>query len=204
MLGALATAFALGLGILLYTRLPGGGGAAAQAMPDVGRFKAGSELGMERAGFSGRAMVQVFAQAGTPEWTGISECLASAEVEAEMHFFTGVLVDEAVEPNVESVLRERDGLRVVVRGLNGAVLGGLPVGFTCAELASLLRSVRQRTIAQPEPSPIYANLLESAAPITDLIQRGEAGRAAKFVDFLKEIEGATSQAVRSAEAVLGR
>jgi hypothetical protein len=193
----------VGVGILIYGVAPGGG-IAAQVLPDVGSFKAGSELGMERAGFSGRAMVQVFTQAGSPEWTAISQCLGSAEIEEEMHFFTGVLVDEKGEPGVESVFRERDGLNVVVRGLNGAFLGGLRTGFTCEELLILLRSVRRRTIAHRDLSPIYANLLESAAPITDMVQKGEGDRAARYVDLLKEFEGASSPAVRSAEAALGR
>jgi hypothetical protein len=173
-------------------------------MPDVGKFRVGSQLGEERAGFSGRAMVQVFAQAGTVEWTAISECLASPEVEAEMYFFTGVLVDEALEPNVERLHREVDNLRVVVRGLNGAYLGGLPAGFTCTDLVELLRWVRARSVMRPRPSPIYLSLLESSASITDLIQRGEGERAVKYAEFLKELEGASSPAVQAAEAALGR
>ena len=130
--------FAVGAAFLL---LPGRKGVAgAQALPDSGKFRAGSALGEERAGFSGRTVVQVFATAGTVEWSSIDACLKSAAIEAQMGFFTGVLVDEAAEPTVEATLRERDGLRVVVRDLSGAYLGGLAAGFSCEDLAAPLES----------------------------------------------------------------
>ncbi|MBI4605205.1 MAG: hypothetical protein HY721_24840 [Planctomycetes bacterium] len=180
--------------------------ATAQALPDTGRFRGGSELGAERAGFSGKTMVTVFTSAAAPDWPAIAACLESAEVTALMDpYFVGILVDEALEPTVEEVLRTRDGLRLVVRGLNGAFLGGLPAGFTCAELVELLKSLRQRIFFEPEKSPIYANLLERPEAVVDAMAlQGEAVKAAKFVAFLEELEGAASPAVLAAKARLGQ
>ncbi len=191
---------ALGVYSVVGTR----GAATAQALPDAGKFRAGSALGEERAGFSGRMMVQVFTTAESKDWPTISACLQAAAVEAELGFFTGILVDEVAEPTVEATLRERDGLRVVVRALNGAFLGGLPAGFTCQDFMDLLKRIRAASISAPEPSPIYSNLLESAAAIDDLIAKGERTRAEGFVAFLEELEGSTSPAVQAAKASLAR
>jgi hypothetical protein len=196
-LGAVA-----GAGILIYT-IAAGGGAAAQAMPDVGKFRVGSQLGEERAGFSGRPMVMVFASASSAEWLTISSCLESADIKAFMDHFTGILVEEAVEPEVEAVARTRDKLRVVVRGLNGAFLGGLPEGFACADLVALLEAIK-KTVPFVEKSPIYARLLESTEPLAALKQEGNGDEAQKYVDLLKEFEGAASAAVEAAEAELAR
>ena len=192
------------LGLVVSVAFVGGGGrkARAQALPDAGKFRVGSALGEDRAGFSGRAKVQVFTSFGAPEWASLSQCLQSPQVEAEMGFFTGVLVDGAAELEVETVLRERDGLGVVVRALNGAVLGGLKAGFTCAELVELLHSIRANATGEAEKSPIYADLLESTAPIDALLLNGERAKAEKFVGFLKEFEDPQSAAVKNAEARL--
>jgi hypothetical protein len=176
---------------------------APQALLDVGKFRVGSDLGEERAGFSGRTKLQIFASASSADWASISSCLESEAVAAQMDFFTGILIDETAEPLVEATAGVRDGMRVVVRGLNGAYLGGLPAGFTCQELVALLQQVRATAFSGPEPSPIYANLLESTAAIEDLISKGERAKAAKFVTLLKEFEGATSPAVKAAEAKIG-
>ena len=126
-------------------------------------------------------------------------------MEAEISaFFTGVLVDARTEPEVEAVLRQRDGLQVVIRELSGAFLGGLPQGFQCSALVNLLSAVRMRSLAAPEKSPIYAALLDSAAPIDDLIQKGEAEKANKFVELLNEFEGKNSPASLQAQARLGQ
>jgi len=196
-------ALLVGLGIygLLSMR---GTAATAQAMPDVGKFRVGSDLGEERAGFSGRAKVQVFATASASDWTALSACLQSAAVEAEMPFFTGILVDEKAEPEVEATLREQDGQRVVVRGLQGQVLGSLPAGFACDDLVSLLKQAHAVSTRAPEPSPIYASLLESTAALDDLIQKQEGAKAAKFIDLLEEFEGSASPAVQAAKAKLGK
>jgi hypothetical protein len=119
-----------------------------------------------------------------------------------MDFFTGILVDEIAEPDVEAVFRGRDGLGIVVRALNGGVLGGLRAGFTCADLVELLRSIRANATGEAEKSPIYAGLLESTAPIDALLLNGERARAEKLVGFLKEFEGAQSAAAKNAEARL--
>jgi hypothetical protein len=195
-LGAVA-----GAGILIYTIAAGGGGAAAQALSDVGRFRVGSRLGEERAGFSGRPMVIVFASTSLPEWGTISSCLQGAEVDGFMDHFTGVLVEDAVEPEVEAVARTRDKLRVVVRGLNGAFLGGLPEEFTCADLVALLDAIK-KTVPFVEKSPIYARLLESAEPVAILKEEGKGSDAQRYVDLLRDFEGAGSAAVQAAEAEL--
>lgn len=190
----------------LLLRAPGAGrgaqgldGAPASATP---QFLQGFERGVERAGFSGRSMVIVFSGARPADMT-LKECLESEAVTRSMDRFTGILVDEAAEPQVESILRKRDGLKVVVRGLNGALLGGIQDGFKCQDLSSLLLAVRSNMPGEPEKSPIYANLLESPGAITHLVSEGKRDEAVKYVEFLRELEGAESPAVRAAEAALG-
>ena len=179
-------------------------GAVQQVLADAGKFKLGSALGMERAGFSGQPMVLVFANPDSPDWPSLSACLQSPEVEAEMALFTGILVDERFEPGVEAVLRERDGFRVVVRGLSGAFLGGLKDGSDCLTLSSLLKSIRERSISPPVKSPIYTRLLENPDPIDALLFNGERAKAEKFVGFLKEFEGEKSPAAIQAQARLSQ
>lgn len=193
---------AAGAGILIYS-IASGGGVAAQEMPDVGKFRVGSQLGEERAGFSGRPMVFVFTSAASPEWATISSCLQGADVEAFMDQFTGVLVDEALELDTEAVPRTRDKLRVVVRGLNGAFLGGLSEGFRCADLVALLDAIK-KTVPFVEKSPIYARLLESAEPVAVLKVEGKGAEAQRYVELLREFEGAGSPAVQAADAELNK
>lgn len=206
-----ASCVLLGLaGCVAYVLVPGGvggggGGAGAQAISDAGKFKVGSALGQERAGFSGRAMVQIFTWADDPNWPAISACLRSPEVEAEMASFTGIIVDAQAEPEVESIGKRQDGVRVIVRRLNGELLRGLPAGFSCADLVHLLNYIRQSRSLDMERSPIYASLMESPeAVVDDLKGKGEAVQAARFVELLKEFEGAQSPAVLAAETQLNR
>src|SRR6266545_2807486 len=81
------------VGIFIGLFLKVGGWVQAQTITDVGKFKVGSVLGMERSGFTGRPMLQVFTDSSSPDWPLIQNCLQSPEVEAEMGFYTGVLVD---------------------------------------------------------------------------------------------------------------
>src|SRR5258705_9704065 len=191
-------------GVLAYTFIFRTPRAAAQAVVDVGNFKVGSALGEERAGFSGRPKVQVFVTANDPNWPTISACLQSPDVEAEMGSFVGVLVDTQAESDVETAYRQRHALQVVVRGLDGAFLGGLPSGFTCADLIGLLRTVRASRPGESEKSPVYASLLESSGAIDYMVQNGERVQASHFVDLLRDFEGSKSQAVKAAEAALNR
>src|SRR6267143_1594648 len=55
-------------GLVTYAFL-GSSRVTAQALPDAGKFKVGSALGEERAGFSGRAKVQVFTSSADPNWS---------------------------------------------------------------------------------------------------------------------------------------
>jgi hypothetical protein len=196
--------FAVAGGVAFMILRTGGVRAAPQALADVGRLRVGSALGEERAGFSGRPKVLVFTSATDPQWSAIQACLLSLSAEAELSSFTPVLVDETLDADEERVLRERDGLRVVVRGLNGKFWGGLPAGFRCEELLALLHSIRTEMIQLPEKSPIYARLLESTEPIDWLIQEGQLARAQKFVEFLAEFEGTGSPACTAAQARLPR
>jgi hypothetical protein len=120
----------------------------AAATDDIGRFKLGAAAGEERAGFSGLAKLQVFANASDPDWETVSAMLTAPEVEAELGFFTPILVDPAADVAAESRLRQRDGLQVIVRALNGKFLGGLRRGFTRGELVDLLAGIRRETIIQ--------------------------------------------------------
>jgi hypothetical protein len=181
-----------------------GVGAAAQALSDVGKFKVGSALGMERAGFSGRPMVQVFTTADDPNWPAISACLQSAEVEAEMGAFVGVLVDARAEPEVESAFRRKHGLQLIVRGLNGAFLGGLKTGFQCPDLVGLLKTIRAGLNPEIEKSPIYTSLMLSPDAIDYYKAQSQNAKAARFVELLKEFEGEGSAAVQAAEARLNQ
>lgn len=190
----------LGLaGCVAYALIGAGGGAGAQTLPDSGKFKVGSAVGEERAGFSGRSKVQIFTTSDDPSWPAISACLQSPEVTAEMDFFVGVLVDAGLEPQTEGMHREHNGLQVIVRGLNGAFLGALKPGFTCGELVELLKAIHARANPEVEKSPIYNALLQSAEVVDFLNQKGEAQKAARFVDLLRDFEGAQSPAVLAAE-----
>jgi hypothetical protein len=182
----------------------GGVKAAPQVLSDVGKFRAGAALGEERAGFSGRAKLMVFASAGDPGWSALQACLTNPALEAELSVFTPVLIDEQVDLATEDVLRERDGLRVVVRALNGKFLGGLQVGFRCDELVDLLHSIRANTTLGLERSPIYSLLMRTPEPIDALLQEGKRADAEKAVEFLIEFEGSGSPAVAAAEARLGQ
>jgi hypothetical protein len=192
-----------GLGGFLALRT-GGVGASQQAIEDVGLFRVGAMLGEERAGFSGLPKLQVFADAADPGWASLQACLTAPGLQEALAGFTPVLIDERADLETEKVLRERDGARVVARGLNGKVLGALPAGFTCADLLDLLIEIQANTLQSPEKSPIYARLLETTEPIDVLVSQGQAERAAKFVEFLAEFEGAQSPAVMAAEARLPR
>jgi hypothetical protein len=170
----------------------------------VGKFKVGSAVGMERAGFSGRAMVQVFTTADDPNWPTISSCLQNTEVEAEMASFVGVLVDARAEPSVESRFRGKHGLQLILRGVNGAFLGGLKTGFQCGDLIALLRAIRASMNPEIEKSPIYTSLMLSPDAIDYFKSRGQTAKAAKFVELLKEFEGDSSPAVQAAQARLNQ
>jgi len=203
-----ASCLLLGLaGCVAYVLIPGGvgGGAGAQALSDVGKFKVGSGLGEERAGFSGRPKVQIFTSTDDPNWPSIFACLRSPEVEAQMAYFTGILVDYQAESNVESIGTRQDGVRVIVRRLNGELLGGLPAGFSCADLAQFLATIRRSRSLDMEKSPIYASLMESPEVVVDDLKgKGEAAQAARFVELLKEFESADNPAVLAAQARLNR
>ena len=176
----------------------------APSLTDVGKFRVGSHLGDERAGFSGRPKLQVFTTTADPELAVIAACLQSAEVESELHFFTPILVDGAQEPEVEKLLRQRDNLRVIVRALHGGFLGGLPAGFTCADLVHLLKLIQAHSNGPPEKSPIYALLVAEPEAIDGYLDAGEKDRALRFVELLREFEGEDSPAVAAVEARLER
>jgi hypothetical protein len=186
----------------------GGGGGAQATLSDVGRFRAGAQLGRDRAEFSARAQLLVFADPDAPGWAELEACLRDAAVEAELGAFTPVLVDAraaaGADAEAEGGLRARWGLGVVARSLSGKLLGALPLGFRCGELLGFLRQVAAENPVPAEKSPIYARLLESPEPIVDLVARGERERASKYVDFLREFEGPSSPAVIAAQAGLGQ
>jgi len=189
----------VGVGVIYTAFL--GDRVAAQAIPDVGKFRAGSELGEERAGFSGRHRLFLFVTPSSPEWDALTSCLQSPEVVGKMDNFAGILIDPTSERNVEPILRKRDGLQVVIRGLNGEFFGGLRSGFTCDDLATLLDSVNAFA-PFTEKSPIYSMLLDSAEPINALKRQGKVDVAAKFVELLAEFEGSDSESVKRAETEL--
>lgn len=188
--------------VSVWSILRSGAAAPAQVVSDVGKFRVGSVFGEERAGFSGRALLEVFVSPNLSDWPEVAACLQSPGVEAELGFFTPILIDEQAEPKVKVVFRERDGLRVVVRSISGGFLGGLPAGFSCDDLVGLLRSIRELSKAEPRKSPIYSVLLQSPAVIDDLIANKERAKAARFVELFRELEGPSSPAVTAAEARL--
>ncbi len=176
---------------------------AIQILTGAGSFKVGSALGEERGGFSGRPMVQVFVSADEKDWPVVSAALQSPEVEAEMGSFTGVLIDPKVEPQIEEGYRGQ-GIQALVRGLDGSFLGALPPGFGAINLAKLLNRIRVGSFRAIEKSPIYASLLRSPDAIDSLKAKGEIEKARRFVELLKELEGADSPAVLEAEARLNQ
>jgi len=171
-------------------------------LPDAGRFRVGYALGEKRAGFSGRPMVMIFTNSGAPEWPSIKACIEDPSLEAEMDVFTGILVNDLQEPTVEQVLREQ-GLRVVVRSLNGGFQGGLHAGFSCQDLIERLRAIRKNMGGIPEKSPIYAVLLEQpVAVVGDLVIKYGCETAAMYVSFFEEFEGESSDQAEAARAEL--
>ena len=177
---------------------------AVSSLAPIGEFRVGATLGRARAGFSGKPLLQVFTHAGDPNSAATQACLLSAAVIGELDLFTPILVDEDIDTDCEKRIRDRDGLGVVVRGLNGKFLGGLSHGFSCDALTDLLQSIRRHMIRKPEKSPIYARLLDDPAATIDwLTQRGEPERAARYVEFLGEFEGAAHPATTAAAARLG-
>lgn len=177
---------------------------AVSILPEIGKFRVGAELGRQRAGFCGNPMLQIFTHAGDPNFAAVQACLLSAAVTDELDLFTPILVDEDVDTDCEKRIRDRDGLGVVVRGLNGKFLGGLPHGFACQDLTDLLQSIRRHMIRKPEKSPVYARLLDAPAETIDwLKQKGSHDKAARCVEFLGEFEGAAHPATTAAAARLG-
>ena len=205
LIAAILVAFGacLALGVVWFQKTHANQEVPAGQLDDIGVFKFGSALGEERAGFSGRTRVIVLTSAR--EVASLSGCLRSLGVEAHMAALTGVLVDTEVEPEVESDLRERENARVVVKGLEGQILGVLREGYSCDELAQLLEAVTARMSGPPRPSPIYMNLLERPADVArDFVSRGEAAVAAKYVQLLEELEGTANAAVQAARGELAK
>ena len=192
-----------------------GGGRAQQADPPavdpppapgaddekLARFQWGIDVGKERAGFSGLPMIQVFVDENIDE-AALDACLESPEVAALMPGFTGILISPEDEDTSPRRLRRKGEDQVVVRRLNGKILGILPPGFTCAEFLDLLERSLRSMIIKPKKSPIYRRLLESPDAIDRVIERGEPERARKYVDFLMELEGRDHPAAVAAEARL--
>lgn len=185
-------------------RLSSGEADSPHGLAAVGPFRVGSALGEERAGFSGRPKLQVFTTADDPAAADLAACLLSAEVRAELDAFTPILIDARAEPEVETTFRERDGLAVIVRGLNGGFLGALRSGFPCERLVWLLRTIREHSNGAPEKSPIYARLLLEPEAIDELVDAGETDRAVRFLELLRELEGEGSPAVAAVEARIFR
>jgi hypothetical protein len=206
--GALAALVVVG-GVGAFLAL-GGGGEAQQAdpPPDPGaeaeklkRFQYGYDLGRERAGFSGLPMVQIFVDE-TVDQAALDACLESPEVQALMPSFTGIFINSEDEDSSPRRLRRKGEHQVIVRAVNGKILGILPGGYTCAELLEMLERIPRSMIIQPMKSPIYQRLLESPDPIDQLIAEDKAERARKYVDVLAELEGKDHPAVIAAEARL--
>ncbi len=167
-------------------------------------FQWGAALGAERCAFSGRPLVQMFVDEDINQ-RELEACLSTFEVEDQMAgFFVGALIspeDEAAQP---STLRRRTDLKVIVRGANGKFLGALGDTFTCDDLVALLGRLRRNHRLKGPPSPVYSVLLRDPKPVEDLVAKGDVARAAQWVRFLKEFEGAASGAAVAAEAVLPR
>lgn len=174
--------------------------AVGPALPDVGSFRVGSELGERRAGFSGRPKVLIFTSLQDPDWPSIRACILDPVLEVEMASFTGVLVDELLEPEPEANFRSR-GIQVVVRGLNGGVLGLVLRGFGCFDLINVLQVARSQ-FGVPEKSPIYVQLMQDPSYIASEIAMYGCGRAAEWVSFLEEFEGREDEAARTARGIL--
>ncbi len=162
-------------------------------------FQWGYDLGQERAGFSGLDTVYVFADS-TVNLPVLEACLDDPAVEAAMGTFVGVILSETEEDAVARRLREKDLQQVVVESLSGRYRGSLPPGFTCDELVLLLESIARRRIIKPALSPIRSRLRVDPTAIDEFVARGEIDRARKYLDFLKEFEGADSPVALAVEA----
>ena len=187
-------------------------GAAAQqeppppvALADFGRFRVGAALGEERAAFSGLAKLTVFLDPASPERDFVEACVSDAAIAAELVAFTPVLVDasDTNDAAVEATLRAQ-GFQIVIRRMSGEFLGGLTVGFDCAELIDLLRAVRAGDSKPPARDELYRILLADPPSIDAVVADAGLERAHLAYEMLREFEGVESSIVQAVGARLGR
>jgi hypothetical protein len=179
-------------------------GGAQEALSQVGRFRVGAELGEERAAFSGRPKLLVFASPEDGGWADLASCLTDPALSEDLSYFTPILVDERADLETERRLREENGLRVVARAKNGKYLGGLTAGFGCGELADLIAGIRANARLSLDRSPLYSVLVRDPSAIDAIAAESGIEAANRFADLLGELEGAGSPVVQEIEARLGR
>ena len=198
--------------VIAWTRPAPTEGAAAQQEPpppaalgDLGAFRVGAALGEERAAFSGFAKLTVFLDPASAERDFVEACLSDAAIAADLVAFTPILVDASATDDaaVEATLRTQ-GFQIVIRRMSGEFLGGLMVGFDCAELIDLLRAVRAGDSKPPARDELYRILLADPPSIDAVVAGAGFERAHLAYELLREFEGAESSIVQAVGARLGR
>jgi hypothetical protein len=199
--GLLAVMIVISLSIASILPSGGAGAVLQQEIQEPESFKFGAESGHERAGFSGRPMLEIFASPEDPSWPALFTLLQSPEVQAAMDGFTGILVDERQDPDVEKT-RRAEGYQVIARSLSGAYLGGLKSGFTSRELGDFLQALKASHAPRIEKSPIYNRLLESPEEISEVLLKQGRPRAERLSELLEEFAGPENEAVVEVKARL--
>lgn len=161
---------ALGVGVAVYVASPGRTAARVQEIADVGVFRVGYDRGLERASFTGRAMVQVFVPATEPSvLEALSTILADGKVTSNMATFTGVIVPVPPEEHhsdaeLETRLKEEESrLQAAVEAGETLPEERKPPRFPDAELPTIaIQSLRGPLVAVLQGKAISVQGLSAA------------------------------------------
>jgi hypothetical protein len=186
------------LGITLLTQ-PFLGGGQADLRPLL--FSHGYKLGHELAGFSGRPMLLLFEDTSLPEWSGLPlECEKNPKLNDILSKrVQGIVVDKSQDTDVFSRYGDPPLRTLIIRDLNGPILGILQSEYSIEDLERLLDAVLPMTTT--EKSPAYIRLLENTLLLDELSGKNEAEEAARIVRLLKHFEPGSEALLRAEETL---
>jgi hypothetical protein len=176
-------------------------GANQDATIASGSFRQGWDLMHRRAGFSGRPLLMVFANAEHGLDQVQREVFADERIQEAAARFSAALVNPDEIP-AEADFRppEADLPIVHARDVHGRCLGILTgAEVTAANVRDLLGRLSEVPLSAWPRSPLYESLLESAGALDAMIARGEFDEAKFVIDMLAELEPASEAAARAEE-----